>query len=399
MNTTIDELKQFCFYFYHIQNLPIYLYQEHEKVLQYPELPEDINPITIYLKDIFSSNRDVFFLVTKQFVYYGIVKIKGTSLQLIIGPVSSTFCSTNALKSIMNDAAISYKKIIDFTEFFQQVPVISFSHFLNVLCFLHYTCNHESIMPEQLWDFNNHKDDITTSEMYAANYFLEKEEKYLHNTHKFENEYLSYIEQGDIAGLKDLFQKPFTLRTGIVADNNIRQTKNLFIASTTLATRSAVRGGLDIETAYQLSDIYIRQMEKLVEHDLINSLQFKMILDFTERVMEAKIPPGISTDIYECMHYISTHTNEPITVTDISKHVNRSRSHLSRKFKEELGFDISTFIMRRKLEEAKSLLTFTEKSISEISNYLCFSSQSYFQNVFKKKYGITPKKYREKNIH
>jgi AraC-like DNA-binding protein len=52
--------------------------------------------------------------------------------------------------------------------------------------------------------------------------------------------------------------------------------------------------------------------------------------------------------------------------------------------------------MRRKLEEAKSLLKFTDKSISEISEYLCFSTQSYFQNVFKKKYGMTPKKYREK---
>ena len=51
--------------------------------------------------------------------------------------------------------------------------------------------------------------------------------------------------------------------------------------------------------------------------------------------------------------------------------------------------------MRCKLEEAKSLLTYSDKSLIEISNYLCFSSQSYFQNVFKKKYGMTPKQYRD----
>ena len=51
--------------------------------------------------------------------------------------------------------------------------------------------------------------------------------------------------------------------------------------------------------------------------------------------------------------------------------------------------------MRRKLEEAKSLLTYTDKTVSEISEYLCFSTQSYFQNVFKSKYGMTPKEYRK----
>ena len=53
--------------------------------------------------------------------------------------------------------------------------------------------------------------------------------------------------------------------------------------------------------------------------------------------------------------------------------------------------------MRCKLEEAKSLLTYTNKSLSEISSYLCFANQSYFQRVFKKKYGITPNEYRKQS--
>jgi AraC-like DNA-binding protein len=45
---------------------------------------------------------------------------------------------------------------------------------------------------------------------------------------------------------------------------------------------------------------------------------------------------------------------------------------------------------------AKHLIRYTDKSLVDISIYLYFSSQSYFQNLFKKKYGITPNRFRQK---
>ena len=94
------------------------------------------------------------------------------------------------------------------------------------------------------------------------------------------------------------------------------------------------------------------------------------------------------------IQFITHHINESIRVGDVAEHIGRSRSYLTNKFKKELGFDVCSFIMRCKLEEAKSLLTYSDKTLSEISNYLCFSSQAYFQTVFKKKYSLTPTQYR-----
>lgn len=51
---------------------------------------------------------------------------------------------------------------------------------------------------------------------------------------------------------------------------------------------------------------------------------------------------------------------------------------------------IGEYINQRKIEEAQRLLRFSDKSLSAISNYLSFSSQSHFQNVFKKVTGETP---------
>ena len=105
----------------------------------------------------------------------------------------------------------------------------------------------------------------------------------------------------------------------------------------------------------------------------------------------------IPEDIARSIKYIRLHTNSNLSVQEVADAVGLSRSHLSHKFKETMGFDISAFIMRCKVEEAKSLLVYSDQSISEISNYLCFSSQSYFTSVFRKKYGLTPKEYRLQN--
>ena len=119
-----------------------------------------------------------------------------------------------------------------------------------------------------------------------------------------------------------------------------------------------------------------------------------MMLDFTRRVAQAQLPRGTTSDIYKCIQYIKQHTNQAISTSDVVAFVGKSRSYLSRRFKKELGFQMNDFIMRCKLEEAKALPSYTEKPISEIGSYLCFSSQAYFQNVFKKKYGVTPNAYR-----
>lgn len=57
---------------------------------------------------------------------------------------------------------------------------------------------------------------------------------------------------------------------------------------------------------------------------------------------------------------------------------------------------IGSYITHCRLREAKSLLRYTHKSLGEISSYLCFSSQSHFQNVFKKHFKMTPMEYRNR---
>ena len=182
---------------------------------------------------------------------------------------------------------------------------------------------------------------------------------------------------------------------GTLADTPLRQAKNIFLGTVTMVGKSgAIPGGMDIEQTYQLIDTYIQECERLQSLDAVKSLQFNMLIDFTSRVQQSKLPEGVSDEIFACIQYVGTHLTESITVTEVAAYIGKSRAYLAEKFKRETGKTVGEYITECRMREAKSLLKYTNMSLTEISDYLHFSSQPYFQNVFKKAFGISPAKFR-----
>lgn len=363
----ITDLKAFCELFYASTSIPIgYYHASPDDDCSFPSILEDPSVFKGILSGFrhFTKNPDYF--IAQSFGYYGYIKPEHADCVIIIGPVFSTPISDLTLRTFMQEWAISQEHKPDILQFLVNIPQISFNQFLQTLAWLHLCFNDEYISVGQ----------------------------HFHNTYQFEQKLLQYIQNGDVEKMKTLLNTPSKLSGGLMADNSLRQEKNVFITTVAIVTRSAIAGGMDMEQAYQLADVYIRECEKLQNISHIETLSYSMLIDFTERVSQNKIPQGMSLEIFECIQFITHHINESVRVGDVAEHIGRSRSYLTNKFKKELGFDVCSFIMRCKLEEAKSLLTYSDKTLSEISNYLCFSSQAYFQTVFKKKYGLTPTQYR-----
>ncbi len=395
MKHTKESFSKYLNLIYNSTYMPMHFICGQNIEAVYPSWALSLDSLLSYKDSMTSLGENFHYFITDDYLYIGIVRNPSTDACVILGPVTLAPMSNENKNSIIlkySNDKFSHSYI---SEYFERTPVFALHRFLNIMAMINVELNNEII---DVWDkYHDTNKDLASqiNRTHSADLIERKENENYHSTYYFEQEYYSYVEKGDIEGLKEFIKILPDFTQGQVASSQIRQSKNIFIASISIATRRAIAGGLDIETAYQLSDNYIQEMEKLDNDSAITLLNSNAIFDFTKRVAEAKIPQGMSPDIFHCIQYISNHVNQPLAVEEIAKVLNLERSTLSKKFKRELGFNISTFIMRRKLEEAKSLLTYSDKTISEISEYLCFSSQAYFQNVFKKKYGITPLEYRQ----
>lgn len=95
------------------------------------------------------------------------------------------------------------------------------------------------------------------------------------------------------------------------------------------------------------------------------------------------------------LKYINEHLCEPINREDISKRFNITPNYFSRLFCEKFNITFSQFIITKRLEKAKELLTTTEMSVSDIARVSGYDDVQYFWKVFRRVVGTTPQQYRQ----
>lgn len=152
----------------------------------------------------------------------------------------------------------------------------------------------------------------------------------------------------------------------------------------------------EADEAFSLSDAFIQRSERFNNLQQITNLQYNMVLDFADRmsrIRQGEEPTQLTISV---SNYVRRHISEKISVEDIAKELFMSRPYLSAKFSHEAGMTLTDFILKQKMEEAKRLLRYSDKSAAAISSYLGFSSQSHFSRVFRKYSGKTPAQYRDK---
>lgn len=386
---------EFCKNYFATTNLPVNLVNE-DGVL-YSALGDllgisAMNPIPLYPG---SFNPE--FRAQDPDIVYGSVQIEATGDYIMLGPAFSFPPDEELLRRYMHECASPLDRREELAEALCSIPPLSHMQFCRHLVLIHQSVNGKLISVTDLmtqkgeYHFRREEQHI---EAIAEN--LEQER--LHKNCHLEQALYEAVRRGNRDTLENvLLSLNNEIYDGRLARTPLRQAKNLFISIATKATvLGTLPGGMDLEKAYQLMDLYIQECEKLQSIESIHTLLYAMLTDLCQKTGEYKLPLGISSEVDSCINFIRSRVNASIGIEDVAAHINRSVSYTTKKFRKELGFTIAAFIMRCKLEEAKSLLTYSDRSLAEISSYLCFSSQAHFQTAFKHATGITPKEYRQK---
>lgn len=393
------DLPYLCTVIGNLSGVPIRLFRGAERIFYHcvVDLPRD--PMLVYWEDIFRITEHIGYFATQHFHYYGVVN--SGEWKVVLGPTRQTVGSDQELRELAFRVDVPPEAVEDFVRAMNSLVRLPLDSVMQILCTINHVLNGEKLGLGDIAIYDAEQAGLKEAleRQRAARAFERPSpnppvQQNAYGTLALEKALTGMVRRGDSAALKQWIAAAPAVRGGVLAADQLRQMKNTFIVSVTVITRAAIQGGLDAEEAFNLSDGFIQRCELLTAPDQVTNLQYRMVLEFTERVEQMRLggqPSGLALQV---VNYVRRHLSERISVEDMAKALYISRPYLSLKFKEETGETLTDFILKEKIEEAKRLLRYTDKTSAAIGAYLGFSSQSYFSRVFKKYAGCTPGEWR-----
>lgn len=386
-------------------NIPMCLVKDKKVMLTLPETASGVyskNYLDICLSDFnirYQNNKEKYYALLMNPGYMISILMISDDMYLVLGPAILNKLSLNEIMPWLESLLYTDNRDV-MEQFFLQLEATTILKFMNTLSAAVYFYNNRIVKAEEILLLDPIRYAGAAQSDLTKYVFDAKEYDRFHTSHSLESQITYAVETGNVELLKNILNSSFIGKLGVLSLNKERQIRYMFVTVVSVMMRASVRGGVNYETACTLADNYCQRMDKIEDLYLIELLQTEMMFGFCNEV--AKIVNENKTAIIKaCCDYINKNTHNKILLDDLSEIVHLSPRRLSEKFKKEMGISIVDYIHKTKIEEAASLLKYTDYSICDVCNFLNYSSQSYFIKIFKKIMGMTPIEYKacQKILH
>ena len=169
----------------------------------------------------------------------------------------------------------------------------------------------------------------------------------------------------------------------------------LTVSAIALFSRTVIDRGVSPDEAFDLSDALLYALSRCNTIEEIHNIYQLSAVMFAKRVAGLHETPH-SYQVEQACNYIGRNIFQKITLKELADYTELTETYLCHLFAKEMGISIHNYIQREKVTVACNLLEHTTRSISEISTYLGFQSQSNFAVIFRKWKQMTPSQYRKK---
>lgn len=319
-------------------------------------------------------------------VYYARVRRKGIQGWILAGPVQTVVGAAPALK-------IAQKHKIQAASY--RLPYCELKTFLEAMKLLLYEETGEKVCLSEL--YTKQQPEPEQQKFFEKKRWMEKG-GHLHNPYQHEQKKLGSIRAGNLKLLEECQNEVWPGEIGQLADNPLRQEKNLSIVVISIACRAAIDGGVAPQKAFSMSDVFISNIERMTQVLPIQAAVVEYEREFARAVEQVKHDSEHNRYVESAKEYVAEHIDESIRVVQIGEALGINENYLTGLFHKYEGITLQHYIRKEKVRQAKELLLYSSYSCSEIAALLCFSTQSHFSSAFKREVGMTPAKYRESKI-
>lgn len=319
-------------------------------------------------------------------VYYARVRRKGIQGWILAGPVQTVVGAAPALK-------IAQKHKIQAASY--RLPYCELKTFLEAMKLLLYEETSEKVCLSEL--YTKQQPEPEQQKFFEKKRWMEKG-GHLHNPYQHEQKKLGSIRAGNLKLLEECQNEVWPGEIGQLADNPLRQEKNLSIVVISIACRAAIDGGVAPQKAFSMSDVFISNIERMTQVLPIQAAVVEYKREFARAVEQVKHDSEHNRYVERAKEYVAEHIDESIRVVQIGEALGINENYLTGLFHKYEGITLQHYIRKEKVRQAKELLLYSSYSCSEIAALLCFSTQSHFSSAFKREVGMTPAKYRESKI-
>ncbi len=212
--------------------------------------------------------------------------------------------------------------------------------------------------------------------------------------YKMENELLNAVARGQMLRMETLFSEfsihHFEMRT----TDPLRNAKNYCIIMNTLLRKAAEQGGVHPLYLDRTSSRFAKAIEQVASEDQFPDLMTKMFHSYC-RLVRKHSTRDYSAPVQQVIVTVDADLSADLSLNQLAARIGVSGAYLSFLFKKEVGKTITEYVRDKRMKMAGALLQSTSLQVQTVALHCGIEDVQYFSKLFKKQFGVSPKKYRE----
>lgn len=200
------------------------------------------------------------------------------------------------------------------------------------------------------------------------------------------NAIIKLVEKGHRNEVEDLLQCFFS-EIHKVYCQRLDLVKSIVTEMFVLVFSMAYCNGYEDVKALHLT--YLHKINQSKDFYTLKNWCISELAIFTDTMRETK-KTQVSALIKKAIQYIHQNFKQDVRLKDVAETVQVSPQYFSKMFKDEVGVNFIEYLTQLRMNKAKEMLTFSNKTIKEICFEIGYNDPNYFSRLFKKHVGVSP---------